>query len=47
MAQWLYNVLEDAYKTFYHIVLLEVSNSYGIIPNGLKIKKRCLYWKCK
>ena len=39
IPQRLYNLLEDAYRTFYHIVFLEVSKSYGIIPNGLKIKK--------
>ena len=39
IPQQLYNLLEDAYRTFYHIVFLEVSKSYGIIPNGLKIKK--------
>ena len=39
IPQQLYNLLEDAYRTFYHIVSLEVSKSYGIIPNGLKIKK--------
>ena len=39
IPQHLYNLLEDAYRTFYHIGFLEVSKSYGIIPNGLKIKK--------
>ena len=39
IPQRLCNLLEDAYRTFYHIVFLEVSKSYGIIPNGLKIKK--------
>ena len=38
IPQRLYNLLEDAYGTFYLIVFLEVSKSYGIIPNGLKIK---------
>ena len=37
IPQQLYNLLED--RTFYHIVFLEVSTSYGIIPNDLKIKK--------
>ena len=32
-------IIYDAYRTFYHIVFLEVTKSYGIIPNGLKIKK--------
>ena len=35
----LYNLLEDAYGTFYQIEFLEIGKSYGIIPNGLKIKK--------
>ena len=39
IPQRLYNLLQDAYRTFYHIVFLEVTKSYGIIPNGLKIKK--------
>ena len=39
IQQRLYKLLEDAYKTFYHIVFLKVTKSYGIIPNGLKIKK--------
>ena len=30
---------EDVYRTLYHIVFLEFSKSYGIISNGLKIKK--------
>ena len=36
-------ILEDAYRTFYHTVFHDVSRSYGIISNGLKIKKSCLY----
>ena len=39
IPQRLYNLLEDAYRTFYHVVFLEVSKSYGINPNGLKVKK--------
>ena len=39
IPQQLYNLLEDAYRTFYHIVFLEVNKSYCIISNGLKIKK--------
>ena len=34
----LHDLLEDAYRTFYHIVFLEVCKSCGIIPNGLMIK---------
>ena len=45
IPQQLYSLLEHA--TFYYIVCLEVSNSYGVIPNRLKIKKFCVYWKCK
>ena len=37
--QRLYDLLQDAYGTFCHIAFLEVGKSYGIIPNGLKIKK--------
>ena len=47
IPQRLYNLLEDAYRTFYHIVFLEVTKSYGITPNGLKIKKDAWDWKCK
>ena len=39
IQQRLYNLLEDAYRKFYHIVFLEVTKTYGVIPNGLKIKK--------
>ena len=45
IPQQLYSLLEHA--TLYYIVCLEVSNSYGVIPNRLKIKKFCVYWKCK
>ena len=45
IPQQLYSLLEHA--TFFYIVCLEVSNSYGVIPNRLKIKKFCVYWKCK
>ena len=30
IPQQLYNLLEDAYRTFYRIVFLEVSKPYGI-----------------
>ena len=39
IPQRLYNLLEDACRRFYQIVFLEVTKSYGIIPNRLKIKK--------
>ena len=38
MAQQLHNLLEDAFRNFYHTVFLEVSESYDIVPNCLKIK---------
>ena len=38
MAQQLHNLLEDAVRNFYHTVFLEVSESYDIVPNCLKIK---------
>ena len=39
IQQQLYNLLEDAYRTFYQIGFLEFTKSCGIIGNGLKIKK--------
>ena len=39
IPQQLHNLLEDAFRRFYQIVFLEVSKSYGIIRNGLKIIK--------
>ena len=38
IPQRLYNLLEDTHRMFY-IVCLEVSKSYGSIPNGLKVNK--------
>ena len=38
IAQRLHNLLEDTHRMFY-IVCLEVSKSYGSIPNGLKVNK--------
>ena len=39
ILQRLYNLLEDAYRTFYHIVFLEVSKSYGVIPDVRKLSQ--------
>ena len=39
LAQQIYNVLEKSYETFYHVVFLEVCNSYGINPIVFNIKK--------
>ena len=42
-AQQLLNILEDIYKSFYHIVFLKVCRAYKIIPDGLFISKNpCL-----
>ena len=38
-----HNLLEDTYRTFYHIVFLEVNKSCGIIPNDLIIKKMLVF----
>ena len=39
-AQQLFNISEDIYKSFYHIVFLEVYRAYQIIPDGLFISKK-------
>ena len=39
-AQQLFNISEDIYKSFYHIVFLEVYRAYEIIPDGLFISKK-------
>ena len=39
IPQELSNLLKGAFITFYLVGFLEVSKSYGIILNGLKIKK--------
>ena len=39
LPQQIYNVLEKSYETFYHVVFLEVSKSYGITPIGFNTKK--------
>ena len=30
---------ENTYKTFYHIIFLEICKSYKIVPKGLYVKK--------
>ena len=39
-AQQLFNISEDIYKLFYHIVFLEGCRAYQIIPDGLFISKK-------
>ena len=39
-AQQLFNISEDIYKSFYHIVFLEACRAYQIIPDGLFISKK-------
>ena len=39
-TQQLFNILEDIYKSFYHIVFLEVCRAYQIIPHGFFISKK-------
>ena len=39
-AQQLFNISEDIYKSFYHIVFLEVCRAYQIIPRGLFISNK-------
>ena len=39
-AQQLFNISEDIYKSYYHIVFLEVCRAYQIIPDGLFISKK-------
>ena len=36
----MFNILEDIYKSFYHIVFLKVCRAYQIIPHGLFISKK-------
>ena len=39
-AQQLFNISEDIYKSFYHIVFLEVCRAYQIILDELFISKK-------
>ena len=35
----MFKACENAYKTFYHIIFLEIYKSYKIAPKGLYVKK--------
>ena len=35
----MFKTCENAYKTFYHIIFLEICKSYKIVPKGLYEKK--------
>ena len=35
----MFNTCQNAYKTFYHIIFLEICKSYKIVPKGLYVKK--------
>ena len=39
LAQQLFNLSEEIYRLFYHIVFLQVSNAYSIIPDGFTVNK--------
>ena len=39
-AQQLFNISKDMYKSFYHIVFLEVCTAYQITLDGLFISKK-------
>ena len=38
-SQQLFNLAEDVYKSFYHVIFLEVCKSYQIVPDGLHVEK--------
>ena len=38
-SQQLFNLAEDVYKSFYHVIFLEVCKWYQIVPDGLYIEK--------
>ena len=38
-SQQLFNLAEDVYKSFYHVVFPEVCKSYQIVPGGLHVEK--------
>ena len=38
-SQQLFNLAEDAYKSFYHVILLEVCKSYQFVSGGLYVEK--------
>ena len=39
LAQQLFNLSEEIYRLFYHIVFLQVSSAYSIIPDGFTVNK--------
>ena len=38
-SQQLFNLAEEVYKSFYHVIFLEVCKSYQIVPDGLYVEK--------
>ena len=38
-SQQLFHLAEDVYKSFYHVIFLEVCKSYQIVPDGLYVEK--------
>ena len=39
LAQQLFNLSEEIYRLFYHIVFLQVCSAYSIIPDGFTANK--------
>ena len=39
LAQQLFNLSEDIYRLFYHIVFLQVCSAYSIIPDGFTVNE--------
>ena len=38
-SQQLFNLAEDVYKSFCHVIFLEVCKSYQIVPDELYVEK--------
>ena len=38
-SQQLFHLAEDVYKSFYHLIFLEVCKSYQIVPDMLYVEK--------
>ena len=38
-SQQLFNLVEDVYESFYHLIFLEVWKSYQIVPDGFYVEK--------
>ena len=38
-SQQVFNLAEDAYKSFYHVIFLEVCKSYQFLSGGLYVEK--------